>query len=78
MKIIFSLKTLITIFFIVFSNLTYSNDYKVNKIIIEGEKRFSEALILKYLPIIKNDTVDDNFLNTVTKNLYQTGFFFRC
>ena len=75
MKIIFSLKTLITIFFIVFSNLTYSNDYKVNKIIIEGEKRFSEALILKYLPIIKNDTVDDNFLNTVTKNLYQTGFF---
>ena len=75
MKIIFLLKTLITIFFIIFSKLSYSNEYNVNKIIIEGEKRFSEALILKYLPTIENDIVNDNFLNTVTKNLYQTGFF---
>ena len=75
MKIIFLLKTLITIFFIIFSKLSYSNEYNVNKIIIEGEKRFSEALILKYLPTIENDIVNDDFLNTVTKNLYQTGFF---
>ncbi|MDB9871246.1 outer membrane protein assembly factor BamA [Alphaproteobacteria bacterium] len=75
MKIIFLLKTLITIFFIIFSKLSYSNEYNVNKIIIEGEKRFSEALILKYLPTIENDIVNDDFLNTLTKNLYQTGFF---
>ena len=75
MKIIFLFKTLITIFFIIFSKLSYSNEYNVNKIIIEGEKRFSEALILKYLPTIENDIVNDDFLNTVTKNLYQTGLF---
>ena len=54
---------------------SYAKDFLIDKIIINGEKRLSESFLLKYVPKFKNGKVNDDILNQITKNLYQTGYF---
>ena len=64
---------ILTLFFISFES--YAKDFVIDKIVINGEKRISESLILKYIPKLKNRIINDNILNNLTKNLYGTGYF---
>ena len=64
---------ILTLFFISFE--AYAKDFVIDKIVINGEKRISESLILKYFPKLKNKLINDNILNNITKNLYRTGYF---
>ena len=64
---------ILTLFFISFE--AYAKDFVIDKIVINGEKRISESLILKYVPKLKNKLINDNILNNITKNLYRTGYF---
>ena len=52
-----------------------SNNFKINKIVINGERRLSESFILNYLPNYPNTLFSNEILNEFTKNLYKTGFF---
>ena len=48
---------------------------KINKIIINGERRLSESFILKYLPDYPDTKFSNEILNNFTKDLYKTEFF---
>ena len=64
---------ILALFFISFHS--HAKDFIIDKIVIDGEKRLSESLILKYVPKLKNRIINDNILNNITKNLYRTGYF---
>ena len=51
------------------------NNLKINKIIINGEKRLSESFILKFLPNYPDTKFSNEVLNNFTKDLYKTEFF---
>ena len=58
-----------------FTSVAQENNLKINKIIINGEKRLSESFILKYLPDYPDTKFSNEILNNFTKNLYKTDFF---
>ena len=51
----------------------YSKNYE--KIIINGNERISNETILVFSKVNDEDTLDENLLNNILKNLYQSGFF---
>ena len=75
------LKTLIFIKFFILLNfispLSFApnDEFKINKIIINGEKRLSESFILNYLPNYPNTRFTNEVLDEFIKNLYKTEFF---
>ena len=75
LKSIFLTNTIfiLTLFFISFES--YAKDFVIDKIVINGEKRILESLILKYVPKLKDKLINDNILNNITKNLYRSGYF---
>ena len=62
---------------VIFSFITVAqeNYLKINKIIINGEKRLSESFILNYLPNYPDTKFSNEVLNNFTKDLYKTEFF---
>ena len=58
-----------------FITVAQENNLKINKIIINGEKRLSESFILKYLPNYPDTKFSNEVLNNFTKDLYKTEFF---
>ena len=58
-----------------FNIVAQENEFKINKISINGERRLSESFILKYLPDYPDTKFSNQILNNFTKNLYKTGFF---
>ena len=46
-----------------------------NEILIEGNERISDESVKIFSDIPSNNTLDDNSLNLILKNLYETGFF---
>ena len=58
-----------------FITVAQENNLKINKIIINGEKRLSESFILKYLPNYPDTKFSNEVLNSFTKDLYKTEFF---
>ena len=56
-----------------FITIAQENNLKINKIIINGEKRLSESFILKYLPDYPDTKFSNEILNNFTKNLYKTA-----
>ena len=75
------LKTLIFIKFFILLNFisplsfAQSDELKINKIIVNGEKRLSEPFILNYLPNYPNTRFTNEVLDEFIKNLYKTEFF---
>ena len=65
----------LSLVFFSFITVAQENNLKINKIIINGEKRVSESFILKYLPDYPDTKFSNEILNNFTKNLYKTDFF---
>ena len=58
-----------------FTSVAQENNLKINKIIINGEKRLSESFILNYLPNYPDTKFSNEVLNNFTKDLYKTDLF---
>ena len=74
MLVIFLRISLFIIFFL-FSSVTLSIADFVDEIQIKGNSRISSETILLFSKIDKNDLVDENYINNILKELYQTNFF---
>ena len=75
LKILIIINSLICVGLFSFVTLAQEIDLKINKIIVNGEKRLSESFILKYLPNYPDTKFSNEVLNNFTKNLYKTDFF---
>ena len=65
------------LFLALFAKITvsFADVIKIEKIIINGEKRLSESFILNYLPNYPNTQFNNEVLNKFTKDLYSSGMF---
>ncbi len=52
---------------------TFSKNY--NEIVINGNKRISNETIKVFSSIPDNENLNENSINSILKNLYETGFF---
>ena len=69
-----NLRLFIFIFLLViFSNKSFSDI--INKITISGNARITDETIITFLPVKLNDDIDENQINNITKELYETSFF---
>ena len=48
---------------------------KVNKIVVSGNERISKETLLMFGKVNLNDDLNNNDLNIIIKNLYETNFF---
>ena len=67
----FFLKFFIIIIF--FQLPVFSKNY--NNILIEGNERISFETIIIFANIPPNKSLNDNLLNSILKNIYNSGFF---
>ena len=74
-KILIFTKFFILSNFITSISFAQNDELKINKIIVNGEKRFSESFILNYLPNYPNTRFTNELLDEFIKNLYKTEFF---
>ena len=58
---------------IIFISPSFSKNY--NEIVITGNKRISNETIKVFSSIQDDKNLDENSLNLILKNLYETGFF---
>ena len=68
------MKFFINIFFIVIFSFQ-ANSEIINKIEIEGNNRISDSNIILFGKINLNEDYDNNQINKILKNLYETDFF---
>ena len=61
------------IILILFISPSFTKNY--NEIVITGNKRISDETIKVFSSIQDNEILDENSLNLILKNLYETGFF---
>ena len=64
---------MIILFSFIFSSFAYSNT--IEKIDIIGNDRISNETIRLFIGVKVNDKIDENKLNDILKNLYETDFF---
>ena len=64
---------MIILFSFIFSSFAYSNT--IEKIDIIGNDRISDETIRLFIGVKVNDKIDENKLNDILKNLYETDFF---
>ena len=69
------IKTISILVFILNISNSFAKDLFIDQLKVTGEKRLSESFILKYVPKLKNGIITDEILNTITKNLYMSGYF---
>jgi outer membrane protein insertion porin family len=74
-KILIFIKFFILLNFISPLSFAQNDELKINKIIVNGEKRLSESFILNYLPNYPNTRFTNEVLDEFIKNLYKTEFF---
>ena len=77
MKILISnigLKYLIIISLLIFY-VSFANANEINKINIEGNDRISKQTIILFSDIQENEKINNDKLNKILKNLYETNFF---
>ena len=67
-------KIFITILFFLFLS-AQSNAAKINKINVSGNERITKESIVIFGEINLNDDFNENKLNDILKNLYETNFF---
>ena len=75
LKFLFFIKAISILVFFFSSFSSFAKEFFVDKLKVSGERRLSESFILKYVPEIKGGIVTDQMLNTITKNLYMSGYF---
>ena len=66
-----------TIFIIILSlvNITYSFAEIIKKFEFKGNERISAETIKVFIPFKLNDEINENGINLILKNLYETNFF---
>ena len=66
-----------TIFIIILSlvNITYSFAEIIKKFEFKGNERISAETIQVFIPFKLNDEINENGINLILKNLYETNFF---
>ena len=69
------IKKILIILLILFFGISKSYSDIVKKIIIEGNNRVSKETIIMFSSISTGDNLDQNSLNVILKNLYETNFF---
>ena len=69
------LKLISVVLTLVFFTFNQSFSEIVNKIIITGNERISEKTIKLFSEVSLNDNLNENNLNDILKNLYNTYFF---
>src|SRR5210317_121744 len=74
-KLLIFIKFFILLNFISPLSFAQNDELKINKIIVNGEKRFSESFILNYLPNYPNTRFTNEVLDEFIKDLYKTEFF---
>ena len=74
-KILILIKLFILLNFISPLSFAQNDELKIDKIIVNGEKRLSESFILNYLPNYPNTRFTNEVLDELIKNLYKTEFF---
>ena len=67
-------KFLISLIFLIF-NSTHVVGEIINKFQISGNYRISDETIILFSGLKLNDDINENDLNKVFKNLYETSFF---
>ena len=63
------------IFLFIFFNFSNSFANQIDKIVIEGNDRISNDTIKIFSEIKTDEIINDNKLNLILKNLYETNFF---
>ena len=63
------------LFFFYFNTHAYSET--IGKIMIEGNDRISDETISMFADVKLNDNIDNEKLNSILKNLYDSNFFDR-
>ena len=66
--------SLIIYLLVIFTSKTFSSE-SVNEIIIKGNQRISSDTIKLFSEVKINQEIDENNLNEILKNLYETNFF---
>tara|TARA_B100001093_G_scaffold82144_2_gene73535 strand:- start:3748 stop:6024 length:2277 start_codon:yes stop_codon:yes gene_type:complete len=74
-KILILIKFFILLNFISPLSYAQNDELKIDKIIVNGEKRLSESFILNYLPNYPNTKFTNEVLDELIKDLYKTEFF---
>lgn len=69
-------KFLFLIIFCIFINISAYSSEKIEEIKIIGNDRISKETIEMFGNIKINDTIDDNKINQLLKNIYETNFFY--
>ena len=65
----------LTLFFCFFLPLTKSYSNALNNIFVVGNDRISNETILMFSKIENNTNINDEIINNILKNLYETNFF---
>lgn len=58
-----------------FSNTVLADEFKIQKIVVEGNQRISFETVRSYLPVDIGDTLTPKLTSESLKQLYQTKFF---
>ena len=69
------LKILLVFLIMCSVNLEYALGNVISKIYIKGNQRIESSTILSYLNIKKNDSINEQDLNIVFKDLFATELF---
>jgi len=69
------LKINIGIYFFLVLFLEFSNADIIKNIVVDGNSRVNEKTIIMFSKVSIGDDVDDNSLNDIVKDLYETNFF---
>ena len=69
------LKSIFTVLFISLLNTAVSFSEIIKKFSFEGNERISAETIKVFIPFKINDEIDENGINLILKNLYETNFF---
>ncbi len=69
------LKSIFIILFLSLLNISYSFSEIIKKFDFKGNKRISSETIKVFIPFKIDDEINENDINLILKNLYETNFF---
>ena len=68
-------KYLFILFILANISLSYADQLKIEKVKINGANRLSQSFILNFIPEYPNTNFNNEVLNKLTKDLYNSGMF---
>ena len=68
-------KCLLILFILAKLSLSYADQLKIENVKVNGAKRMSDSFILNFLPEYPDTKFNNDVLNKLTKDLYNSGMF---